>query len=251
MKVGYRAAHAAGYDVAVKVDGDGQMDPRHILTLLHPIALGVSDYTKGNRFFNIEDVRAMPYVRLFGNAALSFASKLSTGYWNVFDPTNGYTALHLSVIDLITLDKVADRYFFETDILFRLNIARCAVRDVPLVALYGDERSGLRIARIFFPFLFGHIRNFCKRIFYSYFLRDFHVASIMILLGPSLLIAGLVFGGYRWWLSISTGVPATAGTVMIGALLILTGLQLTLTAVSYDVANVPKDAVHPLLAKTN
>jgi len=249
VKAGYLAARAAGCDVAVKVDGDGQMDPQIIPAFLRPIAQGVCDYTKGNRFFRVEDVRAMPGGRLFGNAALSFLAKLSTGYWGIFDPTNGYTALHLSVLDLVSLDKVSDRYFFETDLLFRLNIARCAVRDVPIQAKYGDEISNLKMARVVLPFLAGHIRNYVKRIFYSYFLRDFHVASLEFLIGPPLFAAGLIFGGYNWWLSGQTGIPATAGTVMIGALMILSGLQLTLSAFSYDMGNVPKDAVHPLLVE--
>ena len=249
VKAGYLAARAAGCDVAVKVDGDGQMDPQIIPAIVQPIARGICDYTKGNRFFRVDDVRAMPGIRLFGNAVLSFLAKLSTGYWSIFDPTNGFTALHLSVLDLVPLDKVSDRYFFETDLLFRLNIARCAVRDVPNKAHYGEEYSSLSVLRVALPFLGGHIRNFAKRIFYSYFLRDFHVASVEFLIGPPLFLAGLAFGGYNWWLSGQTGEPATAGTVMIGALMILSGMQLTLSALSYDMSNVPKDAVHPLLVK--
>ena len=118
------------------LDGDGQMDPRLIGAFVRPIALGQADYTKGNRFFRIEDVRTMPGARLLGNAVLSFLSKLSTGYWNLFDPTNGYTALHLSLLDLLALDKVADRYFFETDLLFRLSIVRAVARDVPMAETY-------------------------------------------------------------------------------------------------------------------
>lgn len=247
VKAGYLAARKSGCTIAVKLDGDGQMDPRLIPAFVYPIASGTCDYTKGNRFFRLEDVRAMPRIRLFGNAIMSFLAKFSTGYWNIFDPTNGYTALHLRVLDLLSLDKVANRYFFETDLLFRLNVARCAVRDIPMIALYGVELSNLKIGRILLPFIYGHVRNFIKRIFYSYFLRDFHVASLQILFALPLLFGGLAFGAYHWWRSITTGVPASAGTVMIGALPILTGLQLALSALAYDVANVPRDAVHPVL----
>jgi len=247
VKTGYLAAREARCQIAVKVDGDGQMDPKLIPGFLYPIALGLCDYTKGNRFFRIEDVQTMPCLRLFGNAVLSFFAKLSTGYWNIFDPTNGYTALHLSVLDLLQLEKVSDNYFFETDLLFRLGIARCAVRNVPMTARYGDELSGLRVSRILFKFLWGHLRNFLKRMFYCYFLRDFHIASLLLLLGPPLVTAGLAFGAYHWWLSVEANVPATAGTVMVGALLIIVGLQMMLSALSYDMSNTPKDAVHPLL----
>ena len=247
VKTGYLAAREDGCDVAVKIDGDGQMDPALLASFVRPIELGLADYTKGNRFFRMGDTRAMPGARLFGNAILSFFSKLSTGYWNVFDPANGYTALHLAVLDLVPIQRVADRYFFESDLLFRLNIARCVVRDVPMIAVYAGETSNLSIRRIAFPFVGGHMRNFFKRIFYSYFLRDFHVASIQALLGPILLAAGVIFGGYHWWLSAGSGVPATPGTVMIAGLMIIVGVQLVLAALSFDIANVPAQAVHPML----
>ena len=250
VKTGYLHAQADGCQIAVKIDGDGQMDPALLPAFVEPIVAGQCDYTKGNRFYRIEDVRAMPRVRLFGNAVLSFMSKLSTGYWQLFDPTNGYTALHLSVLDVLSIDKVADRYFFETDMLFRLNIARCVVRDVPMVAVYGDERSSLSIRRAVLSFFGGHVKNFGKRIFYGYFLRDFHVASVEFLLGPILLLIGAVFGGYHWWLSIEDGMAASAGTVMIPALLIIVGTQLSLAALAFDVANVPQHPLHPTIAST-
>lgn len=247
VKTGYQAARSDGCDVAVKIDGDGQMDPALVPVFVRPIALGLCDYTKGNRFFRLEDAHSMPHLRLFGNAALSFCAKLSTGYWRLFDPTNGYTALHLSVLDLVPLEKVTDRYFFETDLLFRLNISRCVVRDVPMTAVYGNERSSLTIWHIILPFLGGHLRNFFKRIFYNYFLRDFHVASIEFVLGPLLLISGVAFGGYHWWLSIKSDEPATAGTVMISGLLIIVGMQLLLSALNFDLSNTPETTLHTLI----
>lgn len=247
VKSGYAALQDAQCEIAVKIDGDGQMDPRLVAAFVQPIATGQYDYTKGNRFFRVEDVRAMPGVRFLGNALLSLAAKLSTGYWTLFDPTNGYTAIHLAVLDLVPLDKVDDRFFFETDLLFRLNIARCAVRDVPMKAVYGDQKSNLRVTRAIWPFAVGHMRNAAKRIFYTYFLRDFHVASLQLVVGPMMLLAGAIFGGSRWWLSAATDIPATAGTVVIAALLVIFGLQLCLAAISFDMGNVPDKAVHPVL----
>lgn len=247
VKTGYLAAREGGCDIAVKIDGDGQMDPQLIPAFIKPITLGQADYTKGNRFFRIEDVRKMPRMRLFGNAVLSFLSKFSTGYWNLFDPTNGYTALHLSMLDLVPLRKVSDRYFFETDLLFRLYCVRAVARDVPMVAVYGEETSSLKITRVLGPFLAGNIRNLIKRTFYGYLLRDFHVASIQLLLGPPLLLGGAAFGAWQWWHSAMEGRVASAGTVMIGALLIIVGMQLTLAALSFDVANVPTQPLHPML----
>ena len=141
-------------------------------------SVGEADYTKGNRFTSLNDLAQMPGLRTFGNAVLSFAAKASTGYWNIFDPTNGFTAIHTAVLAQIPLDRVAERYFFESDMLFRLSIARARVLDMPMSAVYGMEKSNMKIARIILPFAAGHLRNLLKRIFYNYFLRDFHVASL-------------------------------------------------------------------------
>ena len=138
--------------VVVKVDGDGQMDPRLIPSFVYPILRGEADYTKGNRFFDLESVRTMPRFRLLGNAILSFMTKLSSGYWNLFDPTNGFTAIHTDVARHLPFDKISRRYFFETDILFRLNTLRAVVVDVPMEAKYGDEVSNLKISKIVLEF---------------------------------------------------------------------------------------------------
>lgn len=155
VMAGYRAAIAGGAEVIVKVDGDGQMDPSLIPEFILPIIIGDADYTKGNRFFDLEEIRNMPRVRLFGNAVLSLMAKLSTGYWDLFDPTNGYTAIHADVARHLPFAKISKRYFFETDILFRLNTLRAVVVDVPMSAKYADEVSNLKISKIIGEFLGG------------------------------------------------------------------------------------------------
>ena len=162
VMTGYRYAAAAGATVMVKVDGDGQMDPALIRHFVRPILDGEADYTKGNRFYNIEDVRSMPPLRLIGNAALSFMTKFSSGYWNIFDPTNGYTAISAAVF-LKLPDKTKSRYFFESDLLFRLGTMRAVVCDIPMSAVYADEHSNLRIDLVFNQFLVGHCVNTFKR----------------------------------------------------------------------------------------
>src|SRR5688572_26336234 len=144
---GYREALARGATIVVKLDGDGQMDPALLPDLLAPLLRGEADYTKGNRFFDVEVVGRMPMARLLGNAVLSFMSKASSGYWTLFDPTNGYTALHAAALRRLPLEKLSPRYFFETDLLFRLNTVGAVVEDVPMPALYGEESSNLRVAR--------------------------------------------------------------------------------------------------------
>lgn len=249
VMTGYRAAIADGAEVIVKVDGDGQMDTSLIPYFIEPILSGEADYTKGNRFFDLEEIRSMPGVRLFGNAVLSLISKLSTGYWDLFDPTNGYTAIHADVAKHLPFDKISQRYFFETDILFRLNILRAVVVDVPMEAKYGDEVSNLKISSIIGEFLFKHTRNFLKRIFYNYYLRDLSLASIELPLGLLLLLFGIGQGGYHWLASAQAGVPTPAGTVMLAALPILLGLQFVMAFLGYDISSVPRRPRHIVLSK--
>lgn len=240
---GLRAAAAEGCDVIIKIDGDGQMDPALIPSFAGVIAAGEADYAKGNRFFEPESVAGMPVVRLLGNAGLSFLAKFSTGYWQTMDPTNGYIAIHASLVPLLPTEKIARRYFFETDLLFRLAILNARVIDVPMAARYAQEASGLSPCREILPFALGHLRNFGKRIFYNYFIRGFSAASVELVLGLALLLFGVVFGLLNWgWQT-----PASAGTVMVAALPVIVGCQLLLAALNHDIQAVPRTALHPRL----
>lgn len=244
VMTGYRAALLDEADILVKVDGDGQMDPKLIPYFVAPILSGEADYTKGNRFYDLEKIQAMPTIRLIGNAVLSLMTKVSSGYWNLFDPTNGYTAIHASVAKYLPFQKISQRYFFETDILFRLNTLRAVVVDVPMDAQYGEEVSSLKIPNIMGEFLFKHIRNFVKRIFYNYYLRDLSLASIELPVGVIMLLFGVVFGAYHWRASFDLGIPTAAGTVMLAAMPILMGMQLVLAFLGYDISSVPKRVLH-------
>lgn len=243
VKAGYMAALEAGCSVVIKLDGDGQMDPAKIPLLASRILKGESDYCKGNRFHDLDYLKGMPALRVFGNSLLSVFTKVSSGYWQIMDPTNGYTAIGRSALSAIPLDKISDGYFFESDMLFRLNVARAVVTDVPLKAHYGDESSNLRIGKVVGPFAFGNLRNFIKRIFYSYFLRDFNLASLELLAGTLLTLFGGITGLRAWTHSIESGVPATAGTVMLAGLPIIIGFQLLLSFLNYDIQNVPRTAL--------
>ena len=247
VMTGYEKALTFGADVVVKMDGDGQMDPTLIPKLVAPILAGEADYVKGNRFFNLESVQQMPAIRLFGNGVLSFLSKLSSGYWSVFDPTNGFTAIHARLINLLPLHRIHKRYFFESDMLFRLNLLRAVVVDVPMDAFYGEEESNLKITRVIFPFAWGHLRNLFKRTIYSYFLRDFSLASLELVVGGGLLMSGGLFGIVKWWGSSHTGIPVTSGTVMLAALPVLVGVQLLLSFINFDMANAPRTPINKSL----
>lgn len=243
VMTGYRHAIAAHADVIVKVDGDGQMDPTLVPRLVAPILSGQADYTKGNRFYDLSRIGQMPAIRLFGNAVLSFMAKLSTGYWGMFDPTNGFTAISARLAAHLPMDKISKRYFFETDVLFRLNTLRAVVVDMPMHAHYGDEESSLRISGILFEFLAKHVRNLSKRIFYNYVLRDMSVASLELAAGAVLLGFGSVFGVYHWLKAMAEGTATPLGTIMFSVLPILVGLQLLLAFLAYDIANVPRRPV--------
>ena len=244
VMTGYQAAIAEGIDIIVKVDGDGQMDARLIPDFVAPIVNGEADYTKGNRFFDLEQINQMPALRLFGNAVLSLLTKLSSGYWDLFDPTNGYTAIHVNAARHLPLHRISKRYFFETDMLFRLNTINAAVVDVPMDASYGDEVSNLKISKIVTEFMAKHLRNFGKRIFYNYYLRNMSLASIELPLGLLMLLGGGGYGIVHWLQSAAAGVATAPGTVMLSALPVLMGMQLILAFLAHDIASVPRRPIH-------
>lgn len=237
---GYEAALERGADIAVKLDGDGQMDPHIIPVIVNPIVSGHADYTKGNRFYNIEDVMAMPKLRLFGNAILSFISKFSCGYWDVADPTNGYTAIHARVLEQLPLKKLSQRWFFETDLLFRLNTIGAVVVDIPMTAVYADEKSNLKIMNVIPEFLWKHTRNYFKRISYNYFIRGFSIASIELVMGLALTLFGVAYGVHAWMASLDRHQFASSGTVMVAALPVILGFQLLLSFLNYDMKSAPR-----------
>ncbi len=243
---GYAEADRLGGRILVKVDGDDQMDLAYLGQLVAPILLGEADYAKGNRFTSISHLQTMPRIRIFGNAALSFAAKVSTGYWNVFDPTNGFTAIEAIVARRVMEKRVSRRFFFETDLLYHLGTLRAVVRDVPIPARYGSEVSNLRISAIVGPFALKHVRNFLRRMLGQYFIRDFNVATLEILSGSGLILFGLTYA-LHWLMVRSPGHAASAGVVMAAALPVIVGVQLLLQAMNFDVMNAPSRPIHPSL----
>jgi glycosyltransferase involved in cell wall biosynthesis len=239
MVTGYQQALKDGHDILVKIDGDGQMNPNLVPKLITPILEKKADYAKGNRFHKIDSVMAMPKSRIFGNVCLSFLSKISSGYWSVFDPTNGFTALHRTAAERLPFESIAKGYFFESDILFRLGMIRAVVEDVPMDAVYGSEVSGMSILKIIPEFIAKHFLNTCKRIYFNYFLRDFGLTSFQFLFGNILLWFGVIFGTTQWYESELSGIPATAGTVVLAALPIILGSQFMISFFNSDIKNVP------------
>ena len=241
---GYKAALEVDAEIIVKLDGDGQMDPRKIITLIQPIRDGEADYVKGDRLDSLTGLAQMPSIRLIGNAGLTLLNKISSGYWNVKDPTNGFTAIHADVLKTLHLDKLSKRFFFESDMLFRLNISRAVVQDVPIDALYSDEKSNLRIFKVLLQFPWKLFVNFHKRLFYNYYLRDISAASIELPVGALLWWFGFFHGVNAFLESAATGQTASTGTVMLAVLPLILGFQLILAFISYDVENVPTKPKH-------
>lgn len=240
---GYIAALEDRADILVKLDGDGQMNPSLIPVLVRPILERVADYTKGNRFYYFNALRNMPRKRIFGNAVLSFFSKLSSGYWDIFDPTNGYTAISSAVARHIDLDKLERRWVFESDMLYHLNVVRAVVMDVPMEAIYGDEISNLKVGSVVWPFIRFHVRKTTIRVLLTYYIRDFSIASLELPLGVFMMMCGIVYGAYNWVVDSVLRVVTPTGTVMLSTVLLLLGAQLILAFLAYDIAAVPSKAI--------
>jgi dolichol-phosphate mannosyltransferase len=243
MLTGYREALRLGARILVKMDADDQMDPAALPALVGPVMRGEADYTKGNRFLHARELRRMPLVRRLGNLGLSFVMKVATGYWRVFDPTNGYTALHASVARVLDERRIARRYFFESSLLLELSVQRAVVRDVFIPAKYGDERSNLSPTRMLFAFPPRQLHGLLRRLWSQYFLRDFGLMPVFLLVGLAALLFGVTFGAFTWYHSAATGVVASTGTVMLAVLPIILGVQFLLQALTLDVAAEPQ---HPI-----
>lgn len=237
---GYKKALELNSDVIVKLDGDGQMDVSCMQKLVEPILNGRADYTKGNRFKDFKALGKMPKVRLFGNSGLSFLVKVASGYWNLMDPTNGYTAGSKNAIGGLDLDSLAKGYFFESDMLIKLNIENAVVEDVEIPARYGDEESSLAISGELMNFPPKLLKGFCRRIFLKYFIYDFNMVSLYVAFGVPMFLFGVLFGLLHWMNSLATDVEATTGTVMLSVLPIILGVQFLLQAVQIDMSNIPR-----------
>ena len=243
VRRGYRYCLDHGVRIIVKMDGDGQMNPDHIQRLVEPIQLGQADYTKGNRFFSVASMRNMPKIRLLGNIFLSGMSKAASGYWNILDPNNGFTAIDSRAVRALNLQKVSERYFFESDMLFQLNLIRAKVVDVPIMSQYGDEKSNLSILKASIEFPFKHLRNFLQRIAITYFVRDFSFISIQLLGGLIGLCSGMIYGWAKYRVSQSLGIETQPGSLVIFLFLVLSGSQLLISFANFDLHNVPNKSI--------
>jgi glycosyltransferase involved in cell wall biosynthesis len=240
VRAGYTAALDGDCDIVVKMDGDGQMPPDQLGRLLDPLIEEGSDYAKGNRFLSRGGFEGMPASRVVGNVLLTFLNKFASGYWNIFDPQNGYTAITRKALSELNLAHVSPGFFFENDMLVQLNISGARVSDVAMKARYGDEESGIRVTRILlsFPMLFAH--RLVRRMFVKYVLRDFSPIGLFFFLGGFLLLGGTLGGIGAWVRAAMLGVETPVGTALLILLPLVLGFQLLLQAIVLDIQSTPR-----------
>ncbi len=247
MVTGFEAALAAGMEIIVKMDGDGQMDVRYLRRLTLPLYDGKADFTKGNRFFHLKALASMPPVRRFGNFGLTFLTKAASGYWNLSDPTNGYLAVRAGALRLVHTDRLARRYFFEISFLVQLNIIGALAVDVPIPAKYDDETSSLNPWRILWSFPSKLLRSLCERIWWRYFVYNINIVTVFLITGSLLFFGGIAFGLYRWSENWTMGQQQSAGTVALAMLPIILGFQMLLQAIVLDMRERPEAPLSSIL----
>ncbi|SEQ10194.1 Glycosyltransferase involved in cell wall bisynthesis [Hyunsoonleella jejuensis] len=239
-KEGFKKAINDEVDVVVKVDADGQMDTAYIKDLVEAIIHEKAEYAKGNRFRDFKALNKMPFGRKMGNLVLSFLVKAATGYWNNFDPTNGFFAIEVNTLKHLNFNNISNRYYFETSLIAELYFQEARIYDVSMPAIYGDEKSNMKVWKMPFVFLPRLFKTFVKRIIKSYFVYDFNMSSIYILIGIPLFLFGVIYGSYTWWFYSSQDIFAPTGTIMLVTLTIILGFQLLLQAIHYDITKAPK-----------
>jgi glycosyltransferase involved in cell wall biosynthesis len=231
---GYQRALADGVDVVCVMAADNQMDPAELESLVRPVARGEVDYAKANRLFTGEAWRVIPRHRYIGNAVLSLLTKIASGYWHVADSQAGYTAVSHNMLAQLDLDRIYHGYGFPNDMLVHLNVWNARVRDVPSRPVYGvGERSGIKIRRVVPRISWLLLKGFLWRLREKYVIRDFHPLVFFYALGIVMTITGLALGIVETALRIS-GNAVSVGTVVLVALLLVSGSQFMLFAMWFD-----------------
>jgi hypothetical protein len=182
----------------------------------------------------------MPLIRRIGNLGLSFLTKAATGYWNCFDPTNGYFAIRAEILAQLPLERIDHGYFFETSMLANLYLLDAFILDIPMPARYRGERSSMSIWRVLVEFPAKLFATILRRLLLRYFLFDFSMVSIYLLTGIPLILFGLIFGSIKWIQYYQLGVPAPTGTVILPTLALILGIQILLSAIEIDMNAAPK-----------
>lgn len=240
MISGFSVALHIQADVIVKIDGDGQMDPRYIPYLVNPILAKEADYSKGNRFVFIDEFKTMPFIRKLGNLGLSFLVKIASGYWNIVDPTNGYTAINREKLLSMNPDRIAKSYFFESSMLCELRRLNAVVADIPIPAIYAGEKSSIKYLRETILFSRNIFQRSLNRLINQYFFLNFSAFSFYLVIGYLLSLFGLIFGIIKWHQSSLSHIPTNSGSVILAAVPFILGIQFIIQAISLDILSVPQ-----------
>ena len=235
MKTAFCKALEIGVDVVVKLDGDGQMDPTYIAPLVE--ALADADFAKGNRLFDRQMLQRMPAARRMGNMGIGFMVKTASGYWTISDPVNGFFAIRTSTLRQMDFARIADRFFFESSMLIEMHYTGARIHEVSMPAIYGNEKSNLSIGKTLLSFPPKLIAAWLRRLHLSYFVFDFNICSLYLLVGLPSFLFGLIFGICQWVHYASLNLPAPTGTIMVAVLPFILGFQMLLAAAQYDISS--------------
>jgi glycosyltransferase involved in cell wall biosynthesis len=234
IATGYRRALQDEIDVTCVMAADNQMDPAELQELVEPVVRGEAEYVKANRLFSGEAWKVIPHTRYLGNAVLSLLTKIASGYWHVADSQAGYTALSLGALRRLDLDRLYPRYGFPNDILVHLNVQNARVRDVPSRPIYDvGERSGMKLRSVVPRISWLLFKAFWWRMGQKYVIRDFHPLVFFYVFGVLMLGIGFVLGLVELVLRIA-GNQITSPTIVLVAVLLIAGLQMTLFAMWFD-----------------
>jgi glycosyltransferase involved in cell wall biosynthesis len=236
MLTGFKEALTQNHDAVIKIDGDGQMDVAFFDKLLTAVFEEKYHFAKGNRFSDLKLLKTMPAIRRIGNLGMSFLIKMSSGYWNIFDPTNGYFCIDKAVLQKIDLERLSKRFFFESSLLIELYYTGAKIKDIPMPALYADEKSNLSVWKTLFSFPPKLIKAFLRRIWHRYVIFDFNIGSLFIFFGIPLCLFGLIFGIVKWIHYAMLQAATPTGTIMISVLSLVLGFQMLLSAIQYDIS---------------
>jgi glycosyltransferase involved in cell wall biosynthesis len=237
---GHKRMIEEGMDVSVVMAGDGQMNPSYLPKLLDPIADEGYGFVKANRFYSSTSFEGMPKHRVFGNMILTILTKAASGYWNLVDPQNGYTACTTEVLERLPLGRVHKRYDFENDLLIWLNIADVRAMDVNVPAVYGDETSTMNLMKVAPRILWTLLGGGWRRMWRKYILWSFSPIALLLLAGLLLTVFGLAVGAWATIWSLTSGVSASTGTWLLGVAPAMIGIQFLVQGLVLDIQATPR-----------
>lgn len=234
IATGYKEATRKNLDVAAVMAGDAQMDPDELIDIVTPVAKDEADYVKGNRLIYGDAWDVIPKYRYIGNAFLSLVTKIASGYWHVADSQTGFTAISKHAMEHIDLDSIYKRYGCPNDILIRLNVINARVKEIPIKPVYNvGEKSGIRLWKVIPTMSWLLFRKFFWRLKEKYIIRDFHPLIFFYLMGIIFFFGGIMGGIWILYLRIFLD-RITSTTVTLDALIIISGLQMLLFAMWFD-----------------